>query len=201
MKREDTHAPKDYYHTLQIDPDAEQEVVEVAYRRLARKYHPDNNPSRDAHQRMQEINEAYETLRDANRRAKYDERRRAKRADDAVQREKRRQQQESAQPNTGTERQESAAPKSAPSKPNSVQSTTRSRELPFLQRVLRGPLLTGVIVALVAIELSLYGMIRNPQATPLNLPSFLLVIILAGGSWGLIGFAIAKVVSEITRRR
>ena len=62
----------DYYKILQIDPGAEQEVIEAAYRRLARKYHPDVNKSPDAIQRMQQINVAYEVLRDPAKRAEYD---------------------------------------------------------------------------------------------------------------------------------
>ena len=62
----------DYYKILQIDPGAEPEVIEAAYRRLARKYHPDVNKSPDAVQRMQQINVAYEVLRDPAKRAEYD---------------------------------------------------------------------------------------------------------------------------------
>ncbi|MBM3127308.1 MAG: hypothetical protein FJ009_01585 [Chloroflexi bacterium] len=66
---------KDYYRVLQVDSLAEQEVIEAAYRRLARKYHPDNNPSSGATQQMQEINEAYDVLRDRVKRAQYDKER------------------------------------------------------------------------------------------------------------------------------
>ncbi len=61
---------------------------------------------------------------------------------------------------------------------------------------LHGPLLIGVIAALVAIGLSLYGMITNPNATPLTLRSFVLVVLIAGGSWGLIAWAIATAAVE-----
>ncbi len=61
-----------YYKILQIDPEAEPEIVEAAYKRLARKYHPDVNPASDAKERMQAINLAYETLGDPRRRAEYD---------------------------------------------------------------------------------------------------------------------------------
>lgn len=61
---------------------------------------------------------------------------------------------------------------------------------------LRGPVLIGVIAALVAIALSVYGMVTNPQATPLNVRSLLLVIVIAGGSWGLIAWAIATAAVE-----
>jgi len=67
---------KDYYQTLQVDPAAEQEVIEAAYRRLARKYHPDANASQEATNRMQDINEAHLVLQDPARRAEYDSGRR-----------------------------------------------------------------------------------------------------------------------------
>lgn len=63
---------KDYYRILQVDRSAEQEVIDAAYRRLARKYHPDNNRSADAARRMQEINKAYEVLRDPIKRKEHD---------------------------------------------------------------------------------------------------------------------------------
>lgn len=61
----------DYYRILQVDPEADPDVVEAAYKRLARKYHPDLNPEPDANQRMQEINVAYEVLGDPEKRAEY----------------------------------------------------------------------------------------------------------------------------------
>ena len=65
-----------------------------------------------------------------------------------------------------------------------------------LRSALHGPLLIGVIAALVAIGLSLYGMLTNPSATPLTLRSFALVVLFAGGSWGLIAWAIATAAVE-----
>ena len=65
-----------------------------------------------------------------------------------------------------------------------------------LRSVLHGPVLVGVIAALIAIGLSVFGMVRNPDATPLNLRSLLLVVVLAGGSWGLIAWAIATAAVE-----
>lgn len=62
--------------------------------------------------------------------------------------------------------------------------------------VLHGPVLVGVIAALIAIALSVFGMVRNPEGTPLNLRSLLLVVVLAGGSWGLIAWAIATAAVE-----
>lgn len=66
---------KDYYAILQVDPRAEPEVIEAAYRRLSRKYHPDVSGRRDAGERMRELNEAYDVLSDPSRRATYDLRR------------------------------------------------------------------------------------------------------------------------------
>jgi hypothetical protein len=62
--------------------------------------------------------------------------------------------------------------------------------------ILRGPVLVGVIAALIAIGLSVFGMVRNPEATPLNIRSLLLVVVLAGGSWGLIAWAVATAAVE-----
>jgi len=62
--------------------------------------------------------------------------------------------------------------------------------------VLRGPVLIGVIAALIAIALCVFGMVRNPEGTPLNVRSLLLVVVLAGGSWGLIAWAIATAAVE-----
>ncbi len=60
---------KDYYRILQVHPDAEEEVIQAAYRRLALKYHPDIG--QDTGLRMQEINEAYDTLSDTAEREHY----------------------------------------------------------------------------------------------------------------------------------
>lgn len=62
----------DFYEVLQVSPNAEPEVIEAAYRRLARKYHSDVNPSPDATARTKEMNQAYEILRDPQKRAMYD---------------------------------------------------------------------------------------------------------------------------------
>jgi len=63
----------DYYRVLQVDPTAEQEVIEGAYRRLAQKYHPDTSKAANAAERMKKITIAYETLRDPVKRAEYDQ--------------------------------------------------------------------------------------------------------------------------------
>ncbi|MGI5837838.1 MAG: J domain-containing protein [Chloroflexota bacterium] len=65
----------DHYRILQVDPRAEIEVIEAAYRRLAAKYHPDRNHSPDATDRMKLINAAYEVLSDPQKRMAYDSRR------------------------------------------------------------------------------------------------------------------------------
>ena len=54
----------DPYKTLQVDSEAEFEVIEAAYRRLARKYHPDVSPDPESQERMVRINQAWELLRD-----------------------------------------------------------------------------------------------------------------------------------------
>ena len=70
---------EDYYSILQVHYLAEPEVIESAYKRLAKKYHPDVCKSAEAETRMRKINEAYEVLRDAKKRAAYDAQRKASR--------------------------------------------------------------------------------------------------------------------------
>jgi len=66
-------AGKDYYSTLGVRRDASEQDIKQAYRRLARKLHPDLNPGdKAAEARFKEINEAYEVLSDKDKRAKYD---------------------------------------------------------------------------------------------------------------------------------
>jgi curved DNA-binding protein CbpA len=60
------------YQILQVDPTADVATIRAAYRKLAKRYHPDINTSPDAKARMQAINEAYQTLRDPTIRAWYD---------------------------------------------------------------------------------------------------------------------------------
>ncbi|MBI4283737.1 MAG: DnaJ domain-containing protein [Chloroflexi bacterium] len=62
----------DFYAALQVDPKAEKEIIQAAYRKLAAKYHPDVNKSPEAGQQMKGINAAYEVLSDPERRAAYD---------------------------------------------------------------------------------------------------------------------------------
>jgi curved DNA-binding protein len=63
---------KDYYETLGVPPGADADVIKSAYRRLARKYHPDVSKEKDAEERFKAVNEAYEVLHDAKKRAAYD---------------------------------------------------------------------------------------------------------------------------------
>ncbi len=63
---------KDYYKTLGVARDAGRDEIKRAYRRLARKYHPDVSKEPDAEARFKEINEAHEVLSDAEKRAAYD---------------------------------------------------------------------------------------------------------------------------------
>ena len=62
----------DAYKVLQVDPEAEDEVIVAAYRRLARKYHPDIAPDAESAARMTAINAAWEAIGDPARRAAYD---------------------------------------------------------------------------------------------------------------------------------
>ena len=63
---------KDYYKVLGVDRAANADTIKKAYRKLARQHHPDISKADDASARMQEINEAYDVLRDPERRAAYD---------------------------------------------------------------------------------------------------------------------------------
>ncbi|HET7574139.1 MAG TPA: DnaJ domain-containing protein [Solirubrobacterales bacterium] len=64
--------PEDPYKTLQVDPEADPEVIQAAYRRLAQKYHPDVAPGPEAAARMSAINRAWAILRDPGSRAAHD---------------------------------------------------------------------------------------------------------------------------------
>ena len=64
----------DYYKTLGVPKNASQEDIKKAYRKLARKFHPDVNPNdKEAHKKFQQINEANEVLSDTEKRKKYDQ--------------------------------------------------------------------------------------------------------------------------------
>src|ERR671926_1734790 len=62
----------DYYKVLGVDKKASQEEIKKAYRKLARKYHPDTNKDPGAEERFKEISEAYDVLGDPEKRKKYD---------------------------------------------------------------------------------------------------------------------------------
>lgn len=64
---------KDYYQTLGIEPGAGDAEIKTAYRRLARKYHPDVSKEAGAEERFKAVNEAYEALRDPAKRRAYDQ--------------------------------------------------------------------------------------------------------------------------------
>jgi len=64
---------KDYYATLGVEPSAGEAEIKTAYRRLARKYHPDVSKEAGAEDKFKAVNEAYEALRDPEKRAAYDQ--------------------------------------------------------------------------------------------------------------------------------
>jgi molecular chaperone DnaJ len=66
-------AKRDYYETLGVQRNADADTLKKAFRKLAMQYHPDRNPNdTDAEQRFKEINEAYDVLKDEQKRAAYD---------------------------------------------------------------------------------------------------------------------------------
>ena len=64
---------KDYYKTLGVKKDASQDDIKRAYRKLSRKYHPDVSKEKDAEQLFKEVGEAYEVLKDPEKRTAYDQ--------------------------------------------------------------------------------------------------------------------------------
>jgi curved DNA-binding protein len=64
---------KDYYEIMGVPRDATQDDIKLAYRKLARKYHPDVSKEADAEVRFKEVGEAYEVLKDPEKRAAYDQ--------------------------------------------------------------------------------------------------------------------------------
>ena len=67
-------AAKDYYAILNIKRDADEKEIKRAYRKLAKKYHPDTNPNnKEAEQKFKEVTEAYNVLSDPEKKKKYDQ--------------------------------------------------------------------------------------------------------------------------------
>ncbi len=64
---------KDYYKIMGVAENADADTIRKAYRKLARKYHPDVSKEADAEQRFKEVGEAYEVLKDKDKRAEYDQ--------------------------------------------------------------------------------------------------------------------------------
>ena len=63
---------RDYYEVLGVDKNASQDEIKKAYRKLAKKYHPDVSQEKDAETKFKEVREAYETLSDPKKRSQYD---------------------------------------------------------------------------------------------------------------------------------
>ena len=64
---------KDYYKILGVEPTADDKAIKAAYRKLARKYHPDVSKEKDAEAKFKDASEAYEALKSADKRAEYDD--------------------------------------------------------------------------------------------------------------------------------
>jgi molecular chaperone DnaJ len=74
VKRKLTMAKRDYYEVLGVGRDASEEEIKKAYRKLALECHPDRNPgNKEAEERFKECTEAYEILRDTQKKARYDQ--------------------------------------------------------------------------------------------------------------------------------
>ena len=63
---------KDFYKVLGVSKDADEDAITKAYRKLARKYHPDLNKTKEAEEKFKDVSEAYDVLKDKQMRARYD---------------------------------------------------------------------------------------------------------------------------------
>jgi len=139
-----TYGPPTHYQTLGVSEMATQEEIKHAYRRLAKKYHPDHNRKQGAEAKFKEINEAYQVLGDPGRRQIYDY--------DLAQ---------SRRP--GTSSAGTSAPPPPPSPPPQPSPQRAYRYLFFF----RGALVGGGAVALgVVLVLSAYAGCRRSSAEP-----------------------------------